>query len=239
MERKYASPRDAIELELIKIWEDVLDTSPIGIEDRFFDLGGHSLLAVRVVAQIEKAFGKKLPLVAIFLAPTIEKLGERIRDEMRGDGAAPASSVVALQPKGSRPPIFFVHGAGGGMFWGYVNLARRLGTDQPVFGLASRGSDGIAEFETIEEMAAHYIPSELRSIQPDGPYYLGGYCFGGNVAFEMARQLDTKSVRCAIGLNELRVFRTPAISVRSGPRDGVRFLKNLNYRWIIAASGKS
>ncbi len=157
LDRKYASPRDAIELELTNIWENVLGIEPIGIEDRFFDLGGHSLLAVRVVARIEKAFGKKLPLVSIFLAPTIEKLAERIRDELRGDSLAPASSVVALQPKGSRPPFFFVHGAGGGMFWGYVNLARRLGTDQPVFGLTSSGSDGSAEFETIEEMAAHYI----------------------------------------------------------------------------------
>ena len=195
--KKYASPRDAVELELTKIWESVLGVEPIGIEDRFFDLGGHSLLAVRVVARIEKAFGKKLPLVAIFVAPTIEKLAARIRDEMRGDGTAPETSVVALQPKGARPPIFFVHGAGGGMFWGYVNLARRLGSDQPSFGLSSRGLDGRAEFGTIEEMAAQYI-NDLRAVQPRGPYYLGGYCFGGNVAYEMARQLDAQGEKVAL-----------------------------------------
>ena len=231
LERKYASPRDAIELELTKIWENVLGVEPIGIEDRFFDLGGHSLLAVRVVAQIEKAFGKRLPLVSIFLAPTIEKLAERIRDEMRGDSATPENSVVALQPKGSQPPFFFVHGAGGGMMWGYVNLARRLGTDQPVFGLTSRGMDGRAEFETIEEMAAHYI-TQLRSIQPHGPYYLGGYCFGGNVAFEMARQLESQGEK--IGL--LSLFNcAPPNSRYLRPqwtlRWCARFFRNLLY-WI-------
>src|SRR5206468_10373945 len=93
-----------------------------------------------------------------------------------------------IQSKGSRPPLFLVHGAGGGMFWGYVNLARHLGAEQPIYGFKSRGLDGREEFERIEDMAAQYI-ADLRALQPVGPYFLGGYCFGGNVAYEMARQL--------------------------------------------------
>jgi thioesterase domain-containing protein len=84
-----------------------------------------------------------------------------------------------------------VHGAGGGMFWGYVNLSRHLGPDQPVYGLKSRGLDEREEFGSIEEMAAHYV-ADLRAARPHGPYYLGGYCFGGNVAYEMARQLQAQ-----------------------------------------------
>ena len=197
LEKKFASPRDAVELELTRIWEEVLGIEPIGIEDNFFDLGGHSLLAVRVASRIEKSFGRKLPLAAIFMAPTIERLAAALRDEMREDSAVAGTSVVELQPKGTQPPLFLVHGAGGGMFWGYVNLAKRLGSDQPVFGFSSRGLDGRAEFDTIEEMAAQYV-KDLRSVQPRGPYYLGGYCFGGNVAYEMARQLESKGEKVAL-----------------------------------------
>jgi thioesterase domain-containing protein len=94
---------------------------------------------------------------------------------------------VALQPRGSRPPVFFLHGAGGGNLWTYTNLVPHLGADQPAYGLESRGMRGLPEFAGIEEMAAHYI-TEIRTVQPHGPYYLAGYCFGGNVAYEIARQ---------------------------------------------------
>ena len=89
------------------------------------------------------------------------------------------------------PPLFLVHGAGGGMFWGYVNLARHL--KQPVYGFKSRGLDGLPELESIAEMASQYI-ADLRRVCPHGPYSLGGYCFGGVLAFEMARQLEAEGV---------------------------------------------
>ncbi|HEY3861976.1 MAG TPA: amino acid adenylation domain-containing protein [Verrucomicrobiae bacterium] len=229
LEKKYASPRDAVELELTRIWESVLGIEPIGIEDHFFELGGHSLMAVRLAARIEKAFGHKLPLAAIFTAPTIEKLAVVIRDEMRGDSATAGTSVVELQPKGSQPPLFLVHGAGGGMFWGYVNLARRLGQDQPVYGFSSRGLDGRAEFETIEEMAAQYV-RDLRAIQPCGPYHLGGYCFGGNVAFEMARQLEAQGEKVALlALLNCAAPNSRYLQARWTPVWCIRFLRNLFY----------
>ena len=188
LEQGCATPRDAVEIQLREIWEKVLDVRPIGIEDGFFELGGHSLLALRLLAQIEKAFGRRLPLTSIFKAPTIEQMAAVIREGSGSDAVSQRNLLVEIQSEGSRLPLFLVHGAGGGMFWGYVNLSRRLGSEQPVYGLRPRGLDGPNEVETIEEMAASYV-AEIRERQPQGPYHLGGYCFGGNVAFEMARQL--------------------------------------------------
>jgi thioesterase domain-containing protein len=105
------------------------------------------------------------------------------------------SSVVEIQPKGTRPALFLVHGVGGGMLWGYHNLAREM-SDQPVYAFKSRGLAGLEEFATIEEIAAQYV-RDLREFQPTGPYYLGGYCFGGNVAYEMARRLLSEG--CEVG----------------------------------------
>jgi amino acid adenylation domain-containing protein/FkbH-like protein len=183
-----ATPRDAVELKLTEIWESVLDVHPIGIEDKFFDLGGHSLLAVKLIAQIEKVFGRRLRVATVFQSPTIEQLAAVIREEIQEGSALAGTSLVEIQSRGTRPPLFLVHGAGGGMFWGYVNLSRHLGTDQPVYGLKSRGLDGGEELGSIEQMAAQYV-ADIRALQPHGPYHLGGYCFGGNVALEMARQL--------------------------------------------------
>ena len=184
-DRKFAAPRDGAEKELATVWEGLLDARPIGIDDNFFELGGHSLLGVRLFARIEERFGKKLPVASLFQAPTIRQLAGLI--EEKGPSAA-CMSLVAIQSGGTKPPVFFVHGAGGGNLWGYTNLAPLLGSDQPVYGLESRGMRGLEEFGTIVEMASHYI-EEIRTVQAVGPYYLGGYCFGGNVAHEIARQL--------------------------------------------------
>ncbi|HZQ45904.1 MAG TPA: alpha/beta fold hydrolase, partial [Verrucomicrobiae bacterium] len=156
--------------------------------------GGDSLLAARLFARIEKHFGKKLPLTLLFESPTIEHLANMLRE-----GAPPAtpSLLLPIQAGGSRPPLFLVHGAGGGMLWGYANLAQHLDPQQPVYGIESRGLKGLEEFARIEEMAAEYI-REMRTFQPADPYYLGGYCFGGNVAYEMARQLHALGKQVAL-----------------------------------------
>ncbi|HVS52164.1 MAG TPA: amino acid adenylation domain-containing protein [Opitutaceae bacterium] len=186
LQRSYVAPRDEVERQLAAIWEKILGVRPIGVHDRFFDLGGHSLLAVRMVAQLEKQFGRKLRVAAIFQHRTIAQLAPLLR--AAGAPAIPSASLVEIQSRGERPPLYLVHGVGGGMFWGYSNLARHLGPRQPVFAFKSRGLDGLAEWPTIEEMAAHYV-ADLKVHQPCGPYWLGGYCFGGVVAYEMARQL--------------------------------------------------
>jgi amino acid adenylation domain-containing protein len=180
-----ASPRDGLEWQLTRIWEEVLGRSSIGIRDNFFDLGGHSLLAVRLFSQIESLTGLRLPLVTLLLSPTIEQLADTLRDK----GWTPSwSSLVPIQPEGSRPPLFFVH-SGGGSVMGYYDLARFLGPDQPFYGLQAPGLGGkIAPFRRYRDMAGHYI-AEIRTVQPRGPYFLGGFCMGGGIALEMAQQL--------------------------------------------------
>jgi amino acid adenylation domain-containing protein len=185
-----AQPRGNLEAELQKIWEEALGRKPIGIRENFFDLGGHSILAVKVFAQIEKRLGKKLSIVALFQSPTIEALAAIIREE---GWSIPGSCIVEIQPVGSKPPLFWLHtlgGGGGGGLFTYRKLACLLGEDQPSYGLIAPPEP----FASIEAMAGYYI-GQMRVIQPEGPYFLGGYCFGGIVAFEMARQLEATGAK--------------------------------------------
>ena len=192
----YARPRNELEQKLARVWESTFDAHPIGIHDNFFGLGGHSLTAVKLIAAIEKETCRKLRLSTIFQQPTIARLARAMQE---GQAAINASSIVEIQPRGTKPPLFLVHGVGGGMFWGYNNLARQLGEEQPIYAFKSRGMDGLEEFARIEDIASQYV-ADLRKFQPDGPYRLGGYCFGGNVAYEMARQLRAQGQEVALVL---------------------------------------
>jgi thioesterase domain-containing protein/acyl carrier protein len=180
------APRDALELGLAGIWEDILGLSSISMRDDFFALGGHSLLAVRLFARIENVLGRRLPLATLFQASTIEHLAAVIREE---GWTAPWSSLVVIQGGGTRPPFFCVPGVGGNVV-GFHTLARHLGADQPVYGLQARGLDGVSPPHIrVEEMAADYV-AQMQAMVPRGPYFIGGASFGGRVAFEMARQLE-------------------------------------------------
>jgi amino acid adenylation domain-containing protein len=179
------APRNELERELTKIWERVLGIQPIGIRDNFFSLGGHSLIAVQLFVAIEKIWGRNLPLGTLFQAQTIEELAKVLRDR---EWSAPWSSLVLIQPGGLQPPLFCIHPIGGNILE-YYALANYLDREQPIYGLQSQGLDGKQQpFRRVEEMASHYL-SEIRTVQPHGPYFLLGYSFGGLVAFEMARQL--------------------------------------------------
>lgn len=179
------APSDYLETELVQIWEELLGVSPISVTDDFFDLGGHSLLAVRLVAQIRKQLGRDLPLSALFQGATIDRLA-RLLNQNADD--ALWSPLVPIQPAGTRRPVFCVHAIGGDVL-GYTDLSRQLGADQPMYGLrAPQLSDIGGQEVTIEDMATSYIDA-LRSVQPEGPYLLIGWSFGGTVAFEMAQQL--------------------------------------------------
>jgi amino acid adenylation domain-containing protein len=183
--REISDPRDDIERQLTTIWKNVLGLESISITDNFFDLGGHSLLAVKLFYEIEQVIGRKLALATLFQAPTIEQLASVIRDD-RSEECEP--SIVAIQKNGKKPPFFCIHAAGGNVLF-YRDLARRLGQDQPFYGIQARriGGRQVAHSD-VEEMAAFYI-KELIVVQPNGPYFLGGSSFGGAVAFEMAHQL--------------------------------------------------
>jgi len=187
-------PRDELEARLTAIWETALGLHPIGPQDNFFDLGGHSLLAVKLFRQIEKVFGRPIPLSSLFEAPTIEAIAAILRS---GDQPLRWSSLVPLQPHGSNPPFFCVHANDGNVLF-YRDLARHMGLDQPFYGLQSAGLDGTCELlSRVEDMASHYI-SEIRSVQPEGPYYLGGFCLGAYVALEIAHQLQTEGEEIAL-----------------------------------------
>jgi amino acid adenylation domain-containing protein len=184
-DQDYVAPRTSVERRLVAVWEDVLGVRPIGIRTSFFDLGGSSLVAVRLFARMAPVLGRELPISTLFQAPTIEKLAKELRPKARNE-SYPA--VVPIKPSGSKPPFFCAHGGLGGILY-LSGLASHLGPDQPFYGIESEGLDGATmRHLTVEEMASHYI-SEVRKIQPNGPYFLGGYCLGGIIAFEMAQQL--------------------------------------------------
>ncbi len=188
------APRDRLELQLKQIWEKVLNIQPIDIKDNFFALGGHSMLAVRLFAEIEATFGKKLPLATLFQASTIEQLASLLRQK---EWSASWASLVPIQPSGSKPPLFCVHGAGGNVLV-FRDLARHLGEDRPFYGLQSRGLNGQeSPLTTVEEMARCYL-EEIKTIQPTGPYLLAGYCLGSKVALEMAQLLRAEGEEVAL-----------------------------------------
>lgn len=205
-----SAPADLLERRLQQIWCKLFDDRSIGRDDNFFELGGHSLLAVRVVLEIEKLLGWRLPVATLFQTPTIASLAEVLRQK---NGTAPTrASLVPLQPQGSRSPFFFVHGWGGEVF-GFEHLAGRLAPHQPVFGLRAVDPFGAKDRHTsVEEMAAHYV-REIRSFQPTGPYYVGGYSAGGWIAFEIAQQLTRQgqSVRMLGVLDTGPVSRLPKL----------------------------
>jgi len=180
----FAAPRDEVESRLVAIWEAMLGVKPIGINDNYFELGGHSLLAVKLMLRIEEAFGKNLPIATLLQAPTVEQLAGILRN-----GLPPAwSCLVPIQTTGTKPPFFCIHGANGAVVRFYA-LAQYMGADQPFYGIQANGLGAEQACHTrTEDMAEHYI-SEIRKVQPQGPYFLGGYSYGGTIAFEMAQQL--------------------------------------------------
>jgi amino acid adenylation domain-containing protein len=193
-EEVYVAPRNSMEFRLVEIWERVLGVRLIGMSGNFFELGGHSLLAVRLFSEIKKVFNKELRLATLFQAPTIEQLAKVISQEK---WTTPWSSLVAIQPKGSNPPFFCVH-AHRGEVLGFWQLAKHLGLEQPFYGLQALVVDGNRRLHrSVEDMAAHYL-EEIRSLQPEGPYFMGGLCFGAKVAFEMAHQLHAQKQKVAL-----------------------------------------
>ncbi|MGI8581609.1 MAG: non-ribosomal peptide synthetase [Chitinophagaceae bacterium] len=193
----FVAAGNALELRLKKIYEESLNIHSIGIHDNFFDLGGDSMHAAQIFSKIRKTFGKQLPLAILFQAPTIKQLASYIENEVL---IAPWSSLVPIQPNGTKPPLFCMH-AGAGTVLFYKSLSLHLGQDQPMYGLQAKGLNGNeTPHSRIEAMAAHYI-NEVRTVQPEGPYLLGGYCFGGILAFEMAQQIVSQKQKVAVIIN--------------------------------------
>jgi thioesterase domain-containing protein/acyl carrier protein len=195
-------PRDLVERELQRLWMEILRMPPMEIQQDFFELGGDSMLAARLCLRVEQEFSVQVHSAMVFEMRTIEAQAEGF---LRGHQPPREwSSIVSLQSLGSRPPIFFFHTHGGTA--GYsAKFIKYLGTDQPSYGVHSQGLSGAPAHLSVEEMAQHYV-RELRSARPAGPYFLFGYCSGGLVAFEVARQLVRQRQEVAF----LGMFNTPA-----------------------------
>ncbi|MHB8242804.1 MAG: non-ribosomal peptide synthetase [Solirubrobacteraceae bacterium] len=186
-EHERTSPRTDAEQRLATIWRKLLEVEEIGVHENFFELGGHSLMAVRLFAEIESKLGVRLPISALFESATIAGLAKLVESE-RGTATLEWSSLVQLQAGNGQTPLFLVGWAGGEVL-PYRDLVENLDSGLPVFGLRAPGVDGnTTPLASVEELAAHYV-KEVRAVQPHGPYRLGGFCFSGLVAYEMARLL--------------------------------------------------
>jgi amino acid adenylation domain-containing protein len=213
LQEVFVAPRNVLELELARIWEDILGTRPIGVRDNFFNLGGHSLSAVRLMSRIQKWSGQQLPLSILFQGATVERLATILRQQTT---SLPSSPLVAIQPAGSKHPFFCVHPGGGGVMC-YFGLARKVDLDRPFYGFQAPGLSGEQEpYTRIEEMASAYI-ERLRTVQAAGPYLLGGWSMGGVVAFEMAQQLQVAGE--AVGLLALMDTRVPRLNGETAIND--------------------
>ncbi|MEU9120996.1 amino acid adenylation domain-containing protein [Streptomyces sp. NPDC048506] len=188
-----AEPRDAYERVLSEMLADLLRRPAVGVHDSLFDLGGTSLTAMRLVVRIEQRYGVNIPLSEFIAAPTVAGLAARLRT---GDAVAAFDPLVPIRPEGTRPPLFMVHPMGGNVLC-YVRFARHLPDDQPLYALQAAGADpGTTPLGTVEEIAESYLAA-LRKVQPHGPYAIGGWSFGGFVAFEMARRLRASGEQVA------------------------------------------
>ncbi len=211
----YEAPRNEIEKVLVKFWQELLGVDEIGVHDDFFELGGHSLIAVRLFNKIKKSYSVDFSLATLFETPTVAQLAALIQEEV-GETAVttpdpitaepkttPArkrtgwSYLVPIQPKGHKPPFFCVHGALGNVL-NFYDLTRYLGSEQPFYGLQAQGVDGKRPaFKSMSDMVTAYL-KEIRVIQPHGPYYLGGFSLGGEVAIAMAQQLKNEGESVAL-----------------------------------------
>ena len=212
LDNEYVEASDDIERTLVGFWEDLLGVDQVGTQDSFFDLGGHSLIAVRLFSKIRQIFEVDYPISILFEAPTIASCAQLIRESLEDEhqdanpenakGEKHTTRYTHLVPMhtgkpGKAPPFFLV----AGMFGNVLNLrhlAHLVGADRAFYGLQARGLYGDhAPHLTFEEMAKDYI-AEMKSVQPEGPYFLGGFSGGGITAFEIAKQLREAGDEVAI-----------------------------------------
>lgn len=190
-----------VEETIAKIWEELLGVRGVGPNESFFELGGTSLAAARMFALITERLGRRLPLSTLVTANTISSLAAIIRDGAESE----TPSIVEVQlGDGTKPPIFLMHAEGGHVLM-YRDLALGLGPEWTLYGIQSRGLDGATQpSDSVEEMAARYL-SEVRQVQPEGPYYLGGWCLGGTIGYEMTKLLEAEGEKVAwLGMIQTR-----------------------------------
>jgi thioesterase domain-containing protein len=190
-EASFVAPEGILQLQLARIWEEILDVRPIGITDDFFELGGSSLLAARLVDRIADVCGRTLPLASLFAGATIRDVANALALRWNEGTHSP---IVQVQEGNGKRPFFFLHGdlEDGGLY--SVRLARALDPDRPLYVINPIGTNEEHVAHTIESVAADHL-ADLKATQPEGPYLLGGFCAGAYVAFEMAQRLRAEGQR--------------------------------------------
>ena len=213
-EDAYVPPRDVIERQLAHLWQTTLGLPEISIRSEFFSLGAGSLAALRLITKVNRVFAMNLGLASLVSAGTIEGLAQVIQARFAPNTD---SSLVPLQPQGSRPPLFILHGVGGNVI-SFHGLAARLGEAQPVYGIQAQSLVGREPaLLRLEDLAAYYV-RDIRRVQPRGPYHFLGYSFGGTLALAMARQLQSEGEEVALlAMLDARTRRYDRTTARSAP----------------------
>lgn len=257
--RAFVAPRTETEKALAEIWSELLRVENIGIDDDFFNLGGDSLMAIRAESRIREAFGVNIGIQALFDNPTIAGLASLLNVDKKlqsTQGIEPEAEqrqlLVRMKPGSSgRPPFFCLHGTGGDVL-NLRPLAMALPADLPFYSFHDKALEGSAPFESIEEEAACYI-DEIRRVQPHGPYYVGGTCFGGLIAFEIARRLERLGERVAVLVfmdtqnptfvrslsQSRRLFRNARFYLRRMAWHALGTLRQRPGEWLSYVAGRS
>lgn len=199
-----AVPLDESERAVAGLFTELLGVAGVGPEDDFFVLGGSSLTAMRLVTRIEKLYDVSIPLTTLLDTPTVSALAELLRDRV---GPRASDPLVPIRTGEGRTPLFLAHPLNGQVLC-YLALSRKLPQDQPVYGL--RTDSGTPSWSNLQQLAAHHLAA-VRRVQPHGPCALGGWSFGGFVAYEMARQLRETDPGTAV---ELYLFDSITLSRR-------------------------
>ncbi|WP_394843956.1 acetoacetate--CoA ligase [Pendulispora brunnea] len=210
---------DSLEGRLAEIWETVLGL-PVALDDNFFQLGGHSLLAVSLLGRVEKEFGRRLPMSSLLHAGTVRTMAALLQR-----GAADRSTLIAIQPKGRKRPVYWLPGGGGLSVLAFREVSLLLGEDRPVYGLeAELRLDGSKN--DLPSMARDYIDA-IREKQPHGPYVLLGFSLGSWMAYEMAVQLRERGEEVAL----LGLFDTPVPGTLNGVQQVTAAAQRVRHHW--------
>ena len=230
-EEEYIAPRTIVEQQLAEIWAEILNLETVGIYDNFFELGGHSLLAVQLFAEMKSILDRTLPLATLFKFPTIEQLAQVI--DQSTELNQPWDSLVLLKAGGDKTPLFLIHDADGEIML-YLNLARRLHPERPVYALRPYGKEGLPILHTrIEDVINHYL-ERIRSVQAQGPYLLSGLCLGGSMAFRLGQALQAQGQSVGlIALLDVIAPKTRRIRRTENVRKIEGKYKLLLYRFLL------
>jgi amino acid adenylation domain-containing protein len=227
-EAGYAAPRTSVEEAMAGIWAELLGLERVGIHDNFFELGGHSLLAVRLCSRIAERFGEKLPLSTFFRGPTVESVAKTLKQVTK---AGNVSALVEIRHTGSGIPLYVLHDLGGETLLAN-KLADYLGIDLSIFGFYHGSANGFCDAEDgLEKLAERYV-HDILAFQPNGPYCLAGYSFGGHLAYEVARQLSFRGHAVGhLGIIDTGPATKDEKSIRSRFTGTLNFLRNFPW-WV-------